>query len=483
MKSISIPHIQFAPSAADFPMCLDLLMAHNIALHGEDWRRAFSLCCRAKIIKNAMNPMDALVFPHFEFAKYRTVGIDILKKQADSQEILTAIEHSLAHSEPLIIHFDAFFCPWDSACFQKRHNDHMIFITGISRNKKYLSIADVYFGKYHKIVHTNTILQASRFYLQITFPAKIRFIEPTNFTKELTRFSNTLKEFTHMCEKPGFLKRTEGIPFAEGSYKILQRGRISQYFFRMYLLYLAEQGDSKASLLSERLEEADYLWVNCLTYIIRGAWNFYYTEQGLLKHIYRLCDFYSNILFGGRRLESTPCIINRTAVINIRSYFNGKMFLPDDACELSDFIEGEKLCIVPLQDVSEITSGARRFRLYPHGDKDNIRADGQKINCGNILCKGISLLCVAECGDAAFSLSFIFNHGDCAQKHLLAEDFPKKSENAIDVGDAYTVTRWRAYDRVYARVLDVFFDNQEYLKTIILPKNPHLHILALAVIL
>ena len=484
MKTVKIPQIHFARSAAEFPFCFDLVMAHLIAMQGEDWRRAFSVCCHARFRDQANAPENALVFSHFEYEKYRFLGIRIKKViNKQDQMILSVMQEKLRKGIPFVIHFDAFYCPWDKACYQKRHNEHLVIVTGLSRNQRKVCVADVYFKKYHQKLDVKMLLEAGKYYLDISFPEKFRFKEASDYRTELFRFAKILQHFADACQMEGFLKQTTNIPFAEGSYRVLQRARISQFFYRMYLLYLAERGDVEAHVLAKRLEEADQFWVNCLTYIVRGAWNFYYTEQGLSEHIQRLSLFYQHIFDEVKLLENGSETINSSASLDIQKYYNCKMFLRDDECARSDFIEGEKLCVAPDRDISELIVGGRCFRLNPKGDKDNIRTDGQKILCGDVRCRGVSLLCVAECGDIFFSCAFDFVKGERAQKFLMAQDFPEKSKNGINLGDAYIITRWRAFRKVYARTLDVFFDGEKELHSITLPQNSHLHVLALAVLI
>ena len=483
MYKLNIPLVQFPRGAMEFPICFDLAMAHLFEMRGIDYRIAFKNCWKSNLDENGETISGVFQFPYEDIEKYRSAGIRITKiKMPNDDKIKAIIQDSLIKKKPLLIHFDAYFCRWDPACYGKRHNDHLVFVVGISKNGKVCSVSDPYFKKYKKSIKTRELFRAARFFYEIEFPDSFQFQESPDPCVALTDFSNKLNSFLHALEQRKNLLRLEtDLGFACTLYKTLQRGRTSQYFYGLYLTYLFESGiNHTAKALSVKLAEADCLWINCLLYIVRGSRS-YYSPEELLRHLRVLNSFYKNLI-----LSSSKLVLNSTVPtfvdfeeISLEKYFNCKMFLGDDECEKSDFIENEKLCVTPVCDISKVEAEGKVFSLYPQNEKDNIRCRGQLIECRGVLCKGISLLIVAEWIDATVSIELVLDKGFRYDARIRVADFPKRETHSVNLGEAYDLARWKAFDHVYARIVDIGFPHESLLREIVLPDNSHLHLIAL----
>lgn len=479
MYNIRLPHVVFPAGAMEYPLCIDIILAVLMTIKGIDYRKCYASCAEVEYCTNG-NTVDRIIrFPMSGLEKYRKVGIriDLCRKQSDD-EAKQYIQNKLFENQPAVVHFDAYYCPWDKACYGKRHNDHLVMVTGISWNKRRCKIVDPYFGYLKKTILTKRLFQAMRFWYKIEFPQTMKSVEPNDplinlklFFETLNRFSNEVAfEYLHLDTELGFMTKL---------YRTLQAGRVSLYFYRLYLMSL-----NRIPMLCSKLKEADCLWVNCLLYIVRGA-RTYYSAKEMKEKLKELSNFQENLFAQNSmwKLETTLEKIKECRTIDLRKYLNCKMFLSDEECEKSTFIEHEKLCISPVRDIGNIIFEGKVFRLLPQEREDNIRCNGQKIDCRSIVCKGISLLMVAEWIDITGSIRCEFKDGDMAETQITVYDFPKYGKKSVDLGEAYDTARWKAFDHVYAQVIDIAFLKEAVLCAINLPQNTHLHLLsAVAVI-
>ncbi len=454
MYKIRLSQVVFPAGAMEYPICTDIILAVLMKMKGIDYRKCFASCVKGKYLVNGKTVEEMIRFPMSGLEKYRRVGIRIklCRKQNDSVA-KKFIQEKLAANQPAVVHFDAYFCPWDKACYNKRHNDHLVVVTGISRNGKRCAIVDPYFGYLKKTVLTSRLLNAMRFWYEIEIPQTLIFAEPTDPLFNLKKFFEIFHKFSNKITLEQLHLDTE-LGFMTKLYRTLQSGRMSLYFYRLYLMSLSEG----VQTVCEKLKEADCLWVNCLLYIVRGA-RTYYSPKEMKEKLQKLSGFQESMFTGNpvRKLENTFDKIENCRTIDIRKYLNCKMFLSDEQCEKSTFIENEKLCVSPVRNIEKVAFEGKEFQLLPQGSEDNVRCNGQKIDCGNVVCKGISLLMVAEWIDIIGSVGIEFADGDFLGTQMIVRDFPKIGEKSIDLGEAYDAARWKAFNHVYARVIDIVF--------------------------
>lgn len=481
MRKLKLPTIAFPKGKMEFPYCIDLIFAHLIAMRGVDYRRFYSECLKCELNKDGKTMAEVLRFPMFELGKYSAAGI--VAQKVEIKELFRLVEFirtRLKEKTPAVVHWDGYHCPWDKACFQKRHNDHLVMITGISRKGKRVAVCDPYFNK-KKSVSIKYLFRASRFVWDIHFPTQFQFYVCDDPFKEIEILQAVLSDFVKLAEsRPELLKPETDAAFMCELYRALQAGRVNLYFFGQYLS--SENGGNNMLVLREKLAEAECLWVNCLLYLIRGSRSYYRPEE-MLKRIRKICSALKLTTTAGERIhaETFRGTVNSYPIC-LRKYMNCKMFLSDDECAKSDFIEDEKLCVAPRTDTSKLTKEGRTFHLLISEEKDNIRFSGQTIDC-TAECRGVSLLLVAEWIDADVAITFIFSDGSTAEVQVSVQDFPVSGANSVDLGEAYDLARWKAFSHVYARIADICWGGKKQLAAFRLSDNSHVHLLAAAAVL
>lgn len=120
---------------------------------------------------NAIKITENKVFSNFE--KYS--GYKLIHCYFDKfQDELNYIINSLAINQPAIVHFDAFYLPWDPF-FGKMHNDHCVLITGLDLLYGKVNILDPYFNTNNEI-DLKSIENASSFFIYFEKSGNVKTI-------------------------------------------------------------------------------------------------------------------------------------------------------------------------------------------------------------------------------------------------------------------------------------------------------------------
>ena len=78
---------------------------------------------------------------------YRCCGLSYkVKEKVETGKLYNTIIYELKENRPVAIHFDSFYCPWDTLN-GKTHNDHMVLVTGIDEKEGKLFVCDPWFYK------------------------------------------------------------------------------------------------------------------------------------------------------------------------------------------------------------------------------------------------------------------------------------------------------------------------------------------------
>lgn len=458
---------QFLPTTIDFPICFDLSMATLAQSYGLDFRLFFSDCLKTTFNKDGKSLDEILTFPFWEDEKYKAKGVKIQKVHWSE---LNKNDYHLSGYN--IIHFDGFYCKWDRACYKKRHNDHLVLLNDGK------TIYDLYFNKKKRIT-TKLLSKASGFFYSCQFPQVLPDIreEPHELLAEFQKnFSDCVSE---IGKRKTLLRPNGSNPFSMQLFRFLQRVRISLYFYRNFLQIYKDC--DKIKVIDNDLESIDNLFSSALLYIIKAIWAHEYEEDVAFNKLEKIAETLNEVgktdykMVGDYNLKT----IENFRQISLDEYFNCKMFLPNDQCERSDFIEGDHLCVC-LNDLKDISYGNLTIALAWLNDKDNIRCIKQEISVQK-KCRGMIFLVVAENGSFIGDFNFITDRGDLRYKKLIT-DFPRKTDESINIGQGYDLSRYCVFKNVYARIAAVDFKEPIFLQTVVLPNQSHLHIIATGVI-
>ena len=298
MYKLKIPKVDFPMGPFPFPLCFDMTLALLLAYHGLDYRACFSGCYAAEFHPEKSTLEELLIFPGYDRSKYERAGIVIEKQKVTcAQEMAAILRAQLLRGSPVMLHFDGYDCPWDKNLFRRQHNEHTVLATGISRGGKLLKVCDLLFHKHQRTVWAKRVMRHCQFYYQIKVPKALYFDADRPPRSCLQAFYQTLLRFIDDVEEhTEFLALEKEDTIATKLFSLLQRGRISHHFYSMYLDFLTENGSSEAKKFCKSMHEAQYVWGDCLFYLLQSNAEHRYCPHEMITCFRALAECYRKMI-------------------------------------------------------------------------------------------------------------------------------------------------------------------------------------------
>ncbi len=481
MKEIilKVEHPQLPPMMKYRRLCLECDLAELAGYYGKPY--SLPLCeyldftydrAGSKSIAEHLNA-EKNIFELYKNHGMRFEKFHVANKAAYSQYI----EDKIKSGDPVIVHLDCFYAPWDPS-FGKEHNNHTAIVIGIRDDGYYVS--DPYFGA-SDWVGKDEFHSGSAYYYEIDFGnveseaihrnalvKKTVELARTGYFENIDKLSEDLRTATPSSPEMDDIAETFGniewnkqkfIMFlyewetSEGHHRY--SGEYSKVWARWQVLkVMCLKAKYRKYDSSSRESIADYLEITLQI------------EKTVLHDLLEIATT------GEDRDIAPDCL-------DISRYCNNKGLSEswtDGVADCTGF--GEYICVKDRSD--EIKR--RGYDLLQKQPLDNIVCLEQEIVLPNgFVSDSIVFLVAAECGDYNKAFRLVYSDGYSEEKKFFIRDWSVKGEGRVDLGTSHFLEnkRWEKFrDHVYADEVTVVTDKNRTLKTVVLPACSNIHIFA-----
>lgn len=481
---INIAHPQLPAMINHRQLCLECDIAELSLYYGKCYSLPFCEYLDITYVRNSSdNIAERLKVEKNIFDRFSKYGAKLVKKTvSDRKKYHSYLKRALKNGEPVIVHLDCFYVPWDQG-YGSYHNNHTLIIAGISDDGYFAS--DPYFGKQGWIPAAE-FFKGSKYFFEFnteTLPlrdakphlkcliTKVKEMEETGYFEQLEQFSEDLRIAKLNDETAEKITRAMGIVE-------LNKQRVLMFLHEWDTL---EGHHCYTSLYSKVWSNWQVLKVMSLRAKYRK-----YDKASLI----RLSDYLihtrvaeENVLLKimeREATESTDGINEKKNCLDMRRYCNNKGLTESTADDVADCTGfGEYICIKDRkQEIQE-----RGYELLAEERADNILCQGQEIDLTvseeDI---GITLLMTAEWGDYEREFGFVYLDGVIETEKVLIKDWSISDEKRIIIGSSYLIEGGNSKkfrENVYADEITVTFGENKHLKKIVLPDCSNIHILAI----
>lgn len=505
-------------------LCLDDCIATIATYYGRHYELIYSDGVSLDIMENEASDsvkkyVDILSINRIEnLFKYHGVGIEVITSD-DEYNLREIIKEQIEHDQPVLVHFDTYWCPWDLG-FQKFSSEcgHHFIITDILENgfacvDPYFNISEIellydFFEKGIKNIFTTKCydkLDTGN----IDSSLILKNIQDNYLSNGFNECLQDIIKYFENSSRQEIFKEVIEDEYLWSNHIIVLMMQINQCMLLLSILldFLSQRKENgiNKTVVSD-IRNLTIQWKQVRKLVIK--WYFIRKENELLKSsivnkIKNVSDFFSKYIHNlcsenENRCEKNICdtvkeINSNFVKLNIRKYFNNCAFTTYENGQLgnqaADFSSIGNCYLVDKNGfiIEDKFQNMYDFEYLYKNEVDNISCNGQCINVEPRRYSKISIVGVAEFGNSVEIIDLIGKRKKLSLEVGFTDYIflPQNGESVIWKG--------KGISRKDDNKLDIeFMDEELYLmeKTydiefnecinrIILPINPSIHIFAM----
>lgn len=486
--------------------CYDDLLKTYFKNKGIYYFSAFIHCWGFTYNQGNPSVINGVSVPATDFSRYKKIGIQIEKREVNDVEIfLKIVSDKLSHGDPVIAHFDCFYCPWDPMFNNKKrnhHNSHAVMITDIDVHKKVFIVADPYFQVKKGFLPFEIVGKGCKFYLHINseeyenmLPEQIHFENLYRIAKE--------KPFLHMQKflndfEESLCSRIDSPWIFDNNWKdIIQRIALSRHYVWIFYRILFQETknpryEAASVLLNSELQSLNYC--TRMSYKSGGLKNkrlyiekFMRSFQEAIYSEEKAFTILSENFKPMRVLKGENCCLYKNQKdFNLTGIFNSRGSKKNIRESKEADLTGRHEYIIPKRrNRKYVRYGNTTFSVHFGSDFDNVKCMGQEIWFNpKPKVRGIGLLMCSEWGTAQMHAEIQTETGIYYTEYIV-RDFKDKLPNAVQIGKTYLHGETKDHvfrKKIFFRVGYFIFPKTEQIKKIKLPDCDSLHIFSMVFI-
>lgn len=499
------------------PLCTENAFATVCEYMGLEYQYAFAYATNFSFSREFCDSGRVAdgIFTEYNFIKYFEdiyhTGIE-QKHFSFFSSYIKYITDMLAGNIPIIAHFDSYYIPW-STLYHIRHTFHLVIVIGIDTDTKSLTILDPIDLDEPATITYKEFKKASQFCLEIEAPKDIHHICTEQFISDILASPDSLIHSDVFNNLHTFAASIQDMfnPYVEfrdcHNHSLMLEEKLvddirklmqSINIFTFWLQWFDTQ--TKEFSLDTVIEEFKS---------ILSKWNI------LINMLYKrsltsweadckdkISEFIDNItamheaayvslldcLKNHGIKNATSCdnqVFNRSIPVDLRDFFNNKGFAVNDGnsadCDLTG--AGEYYKIDCSHTDTTFCIDNIDFRIEHGYEQDNIICNNQVIHI-DVASKsvGIGLICCSEWGRANDMITVNFADGTSKRFAVYANDLPEyNTKTSCITGQTFDKENNIIQERA-ALTINVFYYTESQVTSIVLPKCPSLHILAMSML-
>lgn len=453
------------------------------------------------------NVIGSCIYQKSEFVnnynKYNDIAISYINVEIVEQ-LIDIIFENCNRNIPTIIHMDTYYSYW-GFLYNKIHSGHVAVAVGIDVNEKKICIVDPDYSETPFWVGFELLVNASKFYLQISignedkysydellfeiFERKEIYMNQFNrielFAKKFYNQFEPISEFGIKCDIDAVLDS-----------EIIENIREIIKNRNMFIVFLEQLLNQYSNI--EKVIEGLYIsigkWNTIMNMFFKAArtgWKKDFNEKiyNILMSISQVEREAYNQLYDCKRnfiykSKSVNCTKTKCITIDISKSCNNKGFIfKNDVVEDCDLTGVGEYIELDNYDVS-LLHNEIVFKCLFKNIFDNIICNGQVINLDvidNVF--SIEILVCAEWGGCEDSINIIDCSGYEFNKKIVANDISEVDlNNVLVIGKSKNMDGSMVNERVGVTHNSIILDEEIQLKSIRLPVNPNMHILAISIL-
>ena len=433
------------------------------------------------------------------YNKYNDIAISYINVEVVEQ-LIDIIFENCNRNIPTIIHMDTYYSYW-GLLYNKIHSGHVAIAVGIDVNEKKICIVDPDYSETPFWVGFELLVNASKFYLQISignedkysydkllfeiFERKEIYMNQFNrielFAKKFYNQFEPISEFGIKCDIDAVLD-SEIIEIIKNR--------------NMFIVFLEQLLNQYSNI--EKVIENLYIsigkWNTVMNVFFKAArtgWRKDFNEKiyNILMSISQVEREAYNQLYDCKRKiiyknKSVSCTKTKCITIDISKSCNNKGFIfKNDVVENCDLTGvGEYIELNNYE--ASLLHNEVVFKCLFKNVFDNIICNGQIIDLDVIDdVFSIEILLCAEWGGCEDSINLIDCSGYEFNKKIVANDISEVDlNNVLVIGKSKNMDGSIVNEKVGVTHNSIILDEEIKLKSIRLPVNPNMHILAISIL-
>jgi hypothetical protein len=384
----------------------------------------------------------------------------------DFNEEVKFIKEMLSIKQPAIIHFDAFYLPWDPF-FGKIHNNHAVLVVGFEEEKSSVYITDPYFNIKKMKISLDTIQKASKFFIYFKNTEKISnlssnkdllleyihndcFISyPSKIFQNLIFLANQFK-FNFIAKKEFSFNSIldQNDIFINISDIIL---RIGLFYISIDFIYSKDESPYLQDVL-EQLKKIISAWNEILSLIAKEYFNNNDNSFIITQNIIIMANYYESVLRNIKFYINTEdrkinninnnnkvlkdFSMDKVLCLKLERFYNNNGFLQPD-CNGNADLTGMREAFCYDENISgkNVFDSTYKF-LFPKIEKNrnnNISCNGQSILVPiDFYSNGLILYC-SVWGNYYDKITLEYNNGQREESYLWYTDITSDSSNKTSI--------------------------------------------------
>lgn len=459
-------------------------------------------------------------------AKYHGVIMNYNDKKLFN-EFSKVIQEEISNDRPVIICMDTFYCPWYVTDYNKLHTMHYCLVIDIDNENKIFSIVDTQFAQeavqvsfdyiekgyndFYTIHITDSdldnmnwkdILSETIKYMKNTLEGKT-FEELRSFADDFESyicFSTEIRGYENTPLKSSIFKKIHTLSNKRKQYSrvfefIRDKFEVKDMEVMAYRMKnIADRWSSTFGLLCKAFYKNDNAIISRVSDKLRTLADL---EEELFNDLCCLCLDKKIVGCEVAKSEHDCNEVKVHTFVELEEYFNNKGYgevkkqneMSDLSNQIAEFSDGHKFFVLDeLEYKSELCIENMKFRIpgFKHNNFDNVVCLGQKIEIKENAYDCIMVLGSADLGDHFEDLIIEFTDGTiekiCIQMSNWCKNAPYFDEKIAWTGKRAQVVNNETvvvpFD-VHIFGKNYKINSDSYIKALILPDCPNMHIFSL----